>query len=99
MLERQVRIFPFLAAYRYLTRPLFAVGRNMALSQNCRAFVILVSGLTTIRDCYRRAVDEIRDDRPFSTLRFRTDGKTIFLDITENNHDGRMTRATPRVGA
>src|SRR5712672_1683745 len=47
-------------------------------------------GLTTIRDCYRRAVDEIHDDRPFSTQRFRTDGKTIFLEITEKDHDGRM---------
>jgi uncharacterized protein (DUF433 family) len=47
-------------------------------------------GLSTIRDCYRRAVDEIHDDRPFSTQRFRTDGKTIFLEITEKDHDGRM---------
>jgi hypothetical protein len=27
---------------------------------------------------------------PFSTQRFRTDGKTIFLEITERDHDGRM---------
>ena len=47
-------------------------------------------GLTTIRDCYRRAVDEVKDQRPFSTQEFRTDGKTIFLDITERDHDGRM---------
>jgi uncharacterized protein (DUF433 family) len=55
-----------------------------------KTFRDLGVGLTTIRDCYRRAVDEIQDDRPFSTQRFRTDGKTIFLEITEKDHDGRM---------
>jgi uncharacterized protein (DUF433 family) len=55
-----------------------------------KTFRDLGVGLTTIRDCYRRAVDEIRDDRPFSTQRFRTDGKTVFLEITEKDHEGRM---------
>jgi uncharacterized protein (DUF433 family) len=54
-----------------------------------KTFRDLGVGLATIRDCYRRAVDEVNDDRPFSTQRFRTDGKTIFLDITEKDHDGR----------
>ncbi|MGZ6212800.1 MAG: hypothetical protein ACXWNU_10295 [Candidatus Binataceae bacterium] len=55
-----------------------------------KTFRDLGVGLTTIRDCYRRAVEDVRDDRPFSTQRFRTDGKTIFLEITEKEHDGRM---------
>ncbi|VIO74053.1 DUF433 domain-containing protein [Bradyrhizobium ivorense] len=55
-----------------------------------KAFRDLGIGLPTIRDCYRRAVEEVQDERPFSTQRFRTDGKTIFLDITEKDHDGRM---------
>jgi uncharacterized protein (DUF433 family) len=55
-----------------------------------KTFRDLGIGLTTIRDCYHRAVDEVQDDRPFSTQRFRTDGKTIFLEITEKDHDGRM---------
>lgn len=55
-----------------------------------KAFRDLGVGLATIRDCYRRAVDEVRDERPFSTQKFRTDGKTIFLEITEKDHDGRM---------
>jgi uncharacterized protein (DUF433 family) len=55
-----------------------------------KTFRDLGVGLSTIRDCYRRAVEEVQDDRPFSTQRFRTDGKTIFLDITEKDHDGRM---------
>jgi uncharacterized protein (DUF433 family)/DNA-binding transcriptional MerR regulator len=55
-----------------------------------KTFRDLGVGLKTIRDCYRRAVDEVHDDRPFSTQKFRTDGKTIFLEITERDHDGRM---------
>jgi uncharacterized protein (DUF433 family) len=55
-----------------------------------KTFRDLGVGLATIRDCYRRAVDEVNDDRPFSTQKFRTDGKTIFLEITEKDHDGRM---------
>jgi len=55
-----------------------------------RSFRDLGIVLKTLRDCYRRAVQEIHDDRPFSTQRFHTDGKTIFLDITEKDHDGQM---------
>ncbi len=55
-----------------------------------KTFRDLGVGLNTIRECYRRAVSEVHDDRPFSTQRFRTDGKTIFLEITEKDHDGRM---------
>src|SRR5882724_7647479 len=55
-----------------------------------KTFRDLGLGLSTIRDCYRRAAEEVHDDRPFSTQRFRTDGKTIFLEITEKDHDGRM---------
>jgi uncharacterized protein (DUF433 family)/DNA-binding transcriptional MerR regulator len=55
-----------------------------------KTFRDLGVGLKTIRDCYRRAVNEVHDDRPFSTQQFRTDGKTIFLEITEKDHDGRL---------
>jgi uncharacterized protein (DUF433 family) len=55
-----------------------------------KTFRDLGVGLPTIRDCYRRAVEEVRDDRPFFTQRFRTGGKTIFLEITEKDHDGHM---------
>jgi hypothetical protein len=40
--------------------------------------------LPTIRACFKRAVEEVRDERPFSTRRFRTDGKAIFLEITRD---------------
>lgn len=36
-------------------------------------------GLKTIRHCLKDAVAEVNDPRPFSTRRFKTDGRTIFL--------------------
>jgi uncharacterized protein (DUF433 family) len=55
-----------------------------------KAFRDLGLGLPTIRDCYQQAAEELQDDRPFSTQKFRTDGKTIFLHITEKDHEGKM---------
>jgi uncharacterized protein (DUF433 family) len=46
--------------------------------------------LPTIRECFRRAVNEVQDERPFSTRRFRTDGRTIFLEITSDVHEGQL---------
>ncbi|MDR6850367.1 uncharacterized protein (DUF433 family) [Sphingomonas sp. BE137] len=39
-------------------------------------------GLQTIRLCMERARAIVGEDRPFSTSQFKTDGKTIFLEIT-----------------
>jgi uncharacterized protein (DUF433 family) len=39
-------------------------------------------GLPTIRTCMERARAIVGEDRPFSTSQFKTDGKTIFLEIT-----------------
>jgi uncharacterized protein (DUF433 family) len=55
-----------------------------------KAFRDLSLPLPTIRECFNRAVEEIQDERPFSTRRFRTDGKSIFLDITNNLPDGEL---------
>jgi uncharacterized protein (DUF433 family) len=41
-------------------------------------------GLPTIRVCMERARDIVGQDRPFSTSQFKTDGKTIFLQITRD---------------
>lgn len=41
-------------------------------------------GLPTIRKCIDRAREIIGDERPFSTKDFRTDGKSIFLEITKD---------------
>lgn len=40
-------------------------------------------GLPTIRLCLERARAIVGDARPFSTSQFKTDGKTIFLQITQ----------------
>lgn len=37
-------------------------------------------GMPTIRHCLRFAREVVGDDHPFSTRRFRTDGKTLFLE-------------------
>jgi uncharacterized protein (DUF433 family) len=46
--------------------------------------------LHTIRECFGRAVDVVHDARPFSTRRFRTDGKTIFFEITDGVREGEL---------
>jgi uncharacterized protein (DUF433 family) len=46
--------------------------------------------LPTIRACFKRAVALVHDDRPFSTQKFRTDGRTIFLEITDNVREGEL---------
>jgi len=44
------------------------------------AFVEKGLSLQTIRACLEHARECVKDERPFSTRRFRTDGRTIFLD-------------------
>jgi hypothetical protein len=44
------------------------------------AFVKAGVGLKAIRNCLSYVRECVRDDRPFSTRRFRTDGRTIFLE-------------------
>jgi len=46
--------------------------------------------LQTIRVCFGRAVEAVHDERPFSTRRFRTDGRTIFLEITSDVKEGEL---------
>jgi hypothetical protein len=45
-----------------------------------KAFRDVGLSLPTIRECFNRAVEAVEDPRAFSTLRFRTDGSTIFLE-------------------
>jgi uncharacterized protein (DUF433 family) len=44
-------------------------------------------GLKHIRNCLELAREIVKDDRPFSTQRFRTDGRSIFLESL-NEHRG-----------
>lgn len=43
--------------------------------------------LITIRYCLEYARKVVNDERPFSTQRFRTDGKTIFLESVARSND------------
>jgi uncharacterized protein (DUF433 family) len=45
-------------------------------------------GLQTIRECLRNASEIVQDAHPFSTKRFKSDGKRLFLEITENLPNG-----------
>jgi hypothetical protein len=47
-------------------------------------------GLAAIRECFSRAVEGVQDERLFSTRKFRTDGKTIFLEIMRDLPDGEL---------
>jgi uncharacterized protein (DUF433 family) len=47
------------------------------------AFIDKGLGILTIRRCLEHARILVRDDRPFSTRRFHTDGRTIFLSFVE----------------
>jgi uncharacterized protein (DUF433 family) len=55
-----------------------------------KAFRDIGLALPTIRECYQRAAEEVHDDRPFSTQKFRTDGKTIFLEITQGIQEANL---------
>lgn len=52
-----------------------------------KAFVDAGMGLLAIRNCLEYARKCVGDDHPFSTRRFRTDGKTIFLESIEKAPD------------
>jgi uncharacterized protein (DUF433 family) len=54
------------------------------------AFVKAGLGLNTIRRCLDYARECVNDERPFSTRRFRTDGRTIFLDTLNQCGDNEL---------
>jgi uncharacterized protein (DUF433 family) len=47
-------------------------------------------GLPTIRLCIQRAKEILGDDHPFSTRAFKTDGRKIFLEITNGVDEPRL---------
>ncbi|MGO4449435.1 hypothetical protein AB4Y96_10940 [Phyllobacterium sp. TAF24] len=55
-----------------------------------KAFTDAGLGLKTIRHCLDYAKECVRDEHPFSTRRFQTDGKTIFLDSANKADDGSL---------
>jgi uncharacterized protein (DUF433 family) len=64
-----------------------------------KTFRDLGLSLPAIRLCFERAVEVVRDARPFSTRRFRTDGETIFYEITDGVHEGQLLDLKRRQGA
>ena len=54
------------------------------------AFVDVGLGLKTIRYCLEYARQCVDDERPLSTRRFRTDGRTIFLDTLKQSGESEL---------
>lgn len=54
------------------------------------AFLDAGLDLRTVRNCIEHARDSVADDRPLSTRRFRTDGRTIFLESLRQTGDSEM---------
>ena len=52
-----------------------------------KAFLDAGLGLKTIRHCLEYARAAVEDERPFATRRFRTDGRTIFLESAHAGGD------------
>lgn len=55
-------------------------------------------GLQTIRVCMDRAREIVGQERPFSTSQFKTDGRTIFLEITRDLDEPQLVDLRHRQG-
>ncbi|MGY4396243.1 uncharacterized protein (DUF433 family) [Sphingomonas sp. UYAg733] len=62
--------------------------RDLIEARIVRGLRSLQIGLPTIRECLRRASELVEDDHPFSTRRFKTDGKRIFLQQMDDLGEG-----------
>lgn len=57
--------------------------RDLIEARVVRGLRSLGIGLPTIRQCLMRASEIVEDTHPFSTTRFKSDGRKIFLEITD----------------
>lgn len=55
-----------------------------------KAFVDAGVGLLAVRNCLEYARQCVQDERPFSTRRFQTDGRTIFLESIERSDEAKL---------
>lgn len=58
--------------------------RDLIEARVVRGLRSLGIGLPTIRQCLTRATEIVHDSHPFSTRRFKSDGRKIFLEITDS---------------
>lgn len=61
--------------------------RDLMEARIVRGLRAMHIGLPTIRECLRQASEIVGDNHPFSTRRFKSDGKRIFLE--QMSDDGR----------
>lgn len=55
-----------------------------------KAFIDAGLGLKAIRHCLAYAREIVEEDRPFATRRFRTDGRSIFLESIDQSGDAQL---------
>ncbi|MER9535232.1 hypothetical protein [Mesorhizobium sp. M0586] len=55
-----------------------------------KAFTGAGVGLLAVRNCIEYARECVNDERPFSTRRFQTDGRTIFLEGIERSGETKL---------
>jgi uncharacterized protein (DUF433 family) len=65
--------------------------RDLVELRFIKAFTDAGVGLLAIRNCMDLARELVKDDRPFSTRRFRTDGRTIFLESAKQTGGDKET--------
>jgi uncharacterized protein (DUF433 family) len=82
---------PLWAPQHRLTEDRLELGfRDLIELRFVKAFLEAGVGLLAIRNCLSYARECVNDDRPFSTRRFQTDGKTIFLESIERSGEGKL---------
>jgi uncharacterized protein (DUF433 family) len=62
-----------------------------------KAFIEAGLSLKTIRSCLEYAREVVKDERPFSTRRFQTDGRTIFLDSLHHTAESELHHVDLRI--
>lgn len=85
------RIAPLWSAQWPITNSHLEIGfRDLVELRFVKAFVDAGVGLLAIRNCLEYARECADDDRPFSTRRFQTDGRTIFVESIERSGEAKV---------
>ncbi|TPL71903.1 hypothetical protein FJ941_28310 [Mesorhizobium sp. B2-3-13] len=85
------RMLPLWASQHAGVQEHLEIGfRDLIELRFVKAFVDAGVGLLAIRNCLEYARECVRDDRPFSTRSFQTDGRTIFLESIERASEPKL---------